>query len=255
MLWNTKLTLAIYANVILKKGVDRNLVLGSKIIADGSISRTAGVEIGGIVKLSKYYRFNYTQPDVMRTKYKEYNNAKDVIKTKYGLPVTDRSSLKGKYKTKQAYGDNNIDAYSGNNKEKFGNTYIAQNVHNAKISSIYCVLDKNGNIIKTLDKKELNKYIPPYVSYEESAIRKISQDEAEIKNFLDEIGGLNMNYQTFENNKVLYVAAKSDEYGKFTYINTKLPDIIDGVKINSQKFIEIAFNNYNVDMSNLENNI
>ena len=35
--------------IILKKGVDRNLVLGSKIIADGSISRTAGVEIGGIV--------------------------------------------------------------------------------------------------------------------------------------------------------------------------------------------------------------
>ena len=34
--------------IILKKGVDRNLVLGSKIIADGSISRTAGVEIGGI---------------------------------------------------------------------------------------------------------------------------------------------------------------------------------------------------------------
>ena len=34
--------------LILKKGVDRNLVLGSKIIADGSISRTAGVEIGGI---------------------------------------------------------------------------------------------------------------------------------------------------------------------------------------------------------------
>lgn len=36
--------------IILKKGVDRNLVLGSKIIADGSISRTAGVEIGGIAK-------------------------------------------------------------------------------------------------------------------------------------------------------------------------------------------------------------
>ena len=35
--------------IILKKGVDRNLLLGSKIIADGSISRTAGVEIGGIV--------------------------------------------------------------------------------------------------------------------------------------------------------------------------------------------------------------
>ena len=35
--------------IILKKGVEENLLLGSKIIADGSISRTAGVEIGGIV--------------------------------------------------------------------------------------------------------------------------------------------------------------------------------------------------------------
>lgn len=34
--------------LILKKGVDKNLLLGSKIIADGSISRTAGCEIGGI---------------------------------------------------------------------------------------------------------------------------------------------------------------------------------------------------------------
>lgn len=34
--------------IILKKNYGKNLLLGSKIIADGSISRTAGVEIGGI---------------------------------------------------------------------------------------------------------------------------------------------------------------------------------------------------------------
>ena len=34
--------------LILKKGMDRNLVLGSHIVADGSLSRDAGVEIGGI---------------------------------------------------------------------------------------------------------------------------------------------------------------------------------------------------------------
>lgn len=33
--------------IILKKGVDKNLLLGSHIISDGSLSRTAGVEIGG----------------------------------------------------------------------------------------------------------------------------------------------------------------------------------------------------------------
>lgn len=35
--------------VILKKGVHKNLLLGSHIIADGSLSRDAGVEIGGTV--------------------------------------------------------------------------------------------------------------------------------------------------------------------------------------------------------------
>ncbi len=34
--------------IILKKNYGKNLLLGSKIMADGSISRTAGVEIGGI---------------------------------------------------------------------------------------------------------------------------------------------------------------------------------------------------------------
>mgnify|MGYP000873592090 CR=1 FL=1 len=34
--------------ILLKKNHDRNLLLGSHIIADGSLSRTAGVEIGGL---------------------------------------------------------------------------------------------------------------------------------------------------------------------------------------------------------------
>ena len=36
--------------LILKKGMDRNLVLGTHIMADGSLARDAGVEIGGIAK-------------------------------------------------------------------------------------------------------------------------------------------------------------------------------------------------------------
>ena len=36
--------------ILLKKNYGKNLLLGSKIIADGSLSRTAGVEIGGIAK-------------------------------------------------------------------------------------------------------------------------------------------------------------------------------------------------------------
>lgn len=36
--------------LILQKGMDRNLVLGSHIMADGSLARDAGVEIGGIAQ-------------------------------------------------------------------------------------------------------------------------------------------------------------------------------------------------------------
>ena len=36
--------------ILMKKNDGKNLLLGSKIIADGSLSRTAGVEIGGIAK-------------------------------------------------------------------------------------------------------------------------------------------------------------------------------------------------------------
>ncbi|MGD9887482.1 MAG: 3-oxoacyl-[acyl-carrier-protein] synthase III C-terminal domain-containing protein, partial [Bacilli bacterium] len=36
--------------IILKKNYGKNLLLGSHIIADGSLSRTAGVEIGGICR-------------------------------------------------------------------------------------------------------------------------------------------------------------------------------------------------------------
>ena len=35
--------------LILRKGMDKNLLLGSHIISDGSLARTAGVEIGGTV--------------------------------------------------------------------------------------------------------------------------------------------------------------------------------------------------------------
>lgn len=234
-------------NPVTKKNLKTKHYNYSEFMSDYGITE----EIGGIVKLSKYHRFNYVQPDDMRAKYKEYKTAKDAIKLKYGLPITDRSSMKGKYASKQNFGDNGIDAYNGKNDEKMGNTYITQNVHNAKISSVYCILNKNGDIIKILPKQDLGKYIPPYVSYEETAIRKINNDEAEIKRFLDEIGQLKMNYQKFENNKVLYVAAKSEEYGKFKFVNDNLPDVIDGVKINPAKFIEIASNNFQIDMSNL----
>ena len=41
--------------ILLKKNYNRNLLLGSHIMSDGSLARTAGVEIGGTAKPIKAY--------------------------------------------------------------------------------------------------------------------------------------------------------------------------------------------------------
>ena len=222
-----------------------------------TFGKEIGVEgqIAGIIKLSKYHRFNYLSPDDMKAKYKTYRDNKDAIKVRYGLNATNKDSMAGKYTDKQDFGNNGVEVYNGTNAEKAGNSYISQNVHGAQISSVYCLIDVEGNIIKTMDKTQLQNYLKPYSNSDVTALRKLGKDDEEIKRFLDEVGELKMTYQKFESNKILYIAAKSNELGKFTYINNRLPDVIDGVKINPQKFIEIAAKNYKIDMSNLENNI
>ena len=68
--------------IILRKGMDRNLLLGTGLISDGSLSRTAGVEIGGTVnpitadnfkEASKSLRL--MDPDRMKTRLNEVSNA------------------------------------------------------------------------------------------------------------------------------------------------------------------------------------
>lgn len=227
-----------------KKKYDDYETFGREMNVEGNIV--------GIIKLSKYHRFNYVRPDDLKTRYATYRDSKDAIKTKYGLAATNRDSTAGKYSTKQEYGDNGIEAYSGNNDEKMGNTYMSQNVHGAEVSSVYCLIDDKGNIVKTFKKEDLKKYLKPYKNSDVEALRKLGKDEDEIKNFLDEINGLKMNYQKFESSKILYIAAKSNDYGKFTYINTNLQNVIDGVPINPSEFVNIATKQYKIDISKLD---
>lgn len=217
-----------------------------------TFGKEIGVEdVAGIIKISKYHKFNYAKPNDLKARYAKYRDEKDAIKQRYGLAPTNRNSMAGKYSTKQEYGDNDIEVYSGKNDEKAGNSYMSQNVHGAKISSMYCLVNSSGNIIKTMTKADLINYLKPFNDSDVNALRKLGKDEEEIKRFLDEIGQLKMSYQKFESSKILYIAATSDALGKFTYINTNMPNVIDGVTVNPQEFINIAAKQYNIDMSKL----
>ena len=218
-----------------------------------TFGKEIGVEgdIAGIIKISKYHKFNYVRPDDLKARYAKYRDDKDAIKQRYGLNLTNRDSMAGKYSSKQEYGDNGIEVYSGANDEKTGNSYMSQNVHGAEVSSMYCLVNSEGNIVKTMTKKDLLNYLKPYTNSEVNALRKLGKDEEEIKRFLDEVAQLKMTYQKFESTKILYIAAKSDDLGKFTYINTNMPNIIDGVTINPEEFINIAAKQYKIDMSQL----
>lgn len=66
------------AAILLKKNYNRNLLLGSHIIADGSLARTAGVEIGGTCRpITKdnideaYKSLRLLQPEVMKNRLNE----------------------------------------------------------------------------------------------------------------------------------------------------------------------------------------
>ncbi len=68
--------------IILRKGMDRNLLLGTGLISDGSLARTAGVEIGGTVnpitaenvkEASKSLRL--MDPERMKNRLNEVSNA------------------------------------------------------------------------------------------------------------------------------------------------------------------------------------
>ncbi len=69
--------------ILLKKNYGRNLLLGSKIVSDGSLSRTAGVEIGGTVNpFTKdnieegYKSLRLLDPVFMKNKLNELGNSK-----------------------------------------------------------------------------------------------------------------------------------------------------------------------------------
>ncbi|MCL2201050.1 MAG: 3-oxoacyl-ACP synthase [Oscillospiraceae bacterium] len=66
--------------MILRKNLGKNLVLGSHIISDGSLSRSAGVRIGGTEEpvtpenFDQYYILRVMEPDIMKNRLKEVSS-------------------------------------------------------------------------------------------------------------------------------------------------------------------------------------
>lgn len=211
-------------------------------------------KIAGVIKLTKYFNFNFMKPDDLKSKYHEFQRGEDDLRARYNMPPINRDGNRGKYVTGQEYGANGIETYSGSDEKKIGRTYNRQNVYGGKSISTFFLIGEDGNIIKSVGKSELIKYIKPFAINGENILRKLGREEEEIKQYIEEYNGLKMKYQTFINDKILYVAAKSDEFDKFTYINTNLSEEIDGVKINPSQFIQIAKSQYKMDQDNLGEN-
>ena len=208
-------------------------------------------EVAGVIKLSRYFNFNYQSHDDINKQYGEFAKFEDDLRSRYDLPPIARGTGRGQYTSKQEFGEKGITDYSGKDETKLGRTYNRQNVYGAKIESKYFLIGSDGNIIKELSKGDLIDYIKPHEVNGVSVMRKLGREEEEIKQYIEDYNAGKMSFQTFINDKVLYIAAKSESFDKFTYINDRLPDEIDGVKINPSQFINMARQHYKIDQSEL----
>lgn len=211
--------------------------------------------IAGIVKLTKYSGFNYVRPDDLSKRYAAARDTWNQIDSNYGLKPVDKDSKNGKYTTTQQFGNNNLKVYGGENDSIKNHSYFPQNTFGARISSTYFVINDEGNIIANLTREQLAKYIKKKNPYKVDALIKLDRSAEEIERYIKEMDAVKMRYQQFENSKILYMAAKSNELGKFAFINDRLADVIGDVKINTRQFMQIAASQYSIDIQKLDESI
>lgn len=220
------------------------------------VGKIGNREIAGIVKLTKYSRIRFIAPEVLSKKYKEFRDGKDRINQEYGLSPVNRDSNKGKFKSTQEFGKNNVQVYGGANDEIKGHSYLSVNTFGATIKPYYYIIDTNGKIIREISDKEAEYYIKKAPDVEDK-LRDLNKSDEEIKKYIDAIKSLKFNYQVFENSGLLYIVAKSEEFDKIVFINENLKDYIgsqakeNGVAIDPQEFIKIAASQYRVELENL----
>ena len=222
------------------KGYDDYETFGRELGHDG--------EVGGIIKLTSY-TLNWSTPENIGKAYKKYKNDANAIRGEFGLePIQDRDS----YKSTQAYGDNGVSTYSGNNADLALHSYTAQNIHNARIKSMYYLVDMEGMVMREVNKNELVSYFKklPEVSGV-PALRKMGADEERIKQYIERMNGLGMNYKVFESSSILYMVATVNGE-KIVYINENLTQSVRGINIVPAEFTKIAKERYEIDFRTIQ---
>jgi hypothetical protein len=205
-------------------------------------------EVGGIIKLTSY-TLNWSTPESLGKAYKKYKADANTIRSEFGLePIQDRES----YKSTQAYGDNGVSTYSGNNDALSLHSYTAQNIHNARIKGNYYLIGTDGMVMREVNKDELVSYFKKASEMSGvAALRKMGATEERIQEYIDKMNGLGMSYKNFEASSILYMVATVNGE-KIVYINENLTQSIRGINIIPAEFTKIAKERYQIDFATIQ---
>lgn len=204
--------------------------------------------LGGVVKLTSY-TLNWSTPDSIAKAYGKYKTDLDNLRAEYGI---DPTNTRQSYASKQEYGDNGVKVYSGDNNELRMHSYTNQNTHNARIKSMYYLIDTEGKVIRECDKSELTDYFKAKSdSSSVNALRKMGADEERIKEFIEKEKALGMKYTTFEASNILYMVATVNGE-KIVYINENLSQCVKNVNIIPAEFTKIAKERYQIDFATIQ---
>lgn len=222
------------------KGYDDYETFGKALGHDG--------EVGGIIKLTSY-TLNWSTPDSIGRAYKKYKADANAIRSEFGIdPIQDRES----YKSTQAYGDNGVSTYTGDNEDLRLHSYTAQNIHNARIKGMYYLIDIEGKVMREVDKSELLAYFKKKSEMSGvSALRKMGATEERIKEYIDKMNALGMSYKNFEASSILYMVATVNGE-KIVYINENLTQSVRGINIIPAEFTKIAKERYKIDFATIQ---
>lgn len=214
----------------------------------------------GVIKFTRYL-VNWTHRDKLNKQYGEYKNKVNSLRNQFGI---DDMGKGPNYKEKIDYGNNGINSYTGNNDEKQGNVYYAQNVAKAQKVDKYYLIKEDGSIYRECDKSELIQFFkgkPKHISGL-SALQKLTQDSAVIESYIQQMKEIDstMSYRSFEASSIVYMVGTSKnstgDKDKFIFLNQNLRDVIggkDGIKIKPNEFINISRENYKIDLGNMDN--
>lgn len=219
-------------------------------------------QIGGIIKFTRYL-VNWSTPNSIDTKYSNFKTGYNSICDKMDrsdMKIADRQS----YQKKVDYGNNGFKTYSGNDESKRHHGYSNQNLHNARIKSTYFLIDINGNVIREVDKSEINDILiknasTNYIDKLKKAFAELGREDAEIKAEIEKLEAMNLKYHSFLLQSILYiVGATKDDEGKtkkIIFLNDALKDVFGDVKVNTHQLRDMVRDERNIDMQDVINSV